>query len=109
MAKNDKLVKGGVVLDDKLVLEVSKTLRALSHPLRLKIIAFIDKHRETNVNQIYAGLNIEQSITSQQLKILRDASLVYSNKVGKVVYYTINYQKISSISKVLKKFQHKLG
>jgi len=109
VAKNDKLVKGGVAIDDKQVLEVSKTLRALSHPLRLKIIAFIDKQKETNVNQIYSGLKIEQSITSQQLKILRDASLVFSNKVGKVVFYSLNYQKIATISKVFKKFQSKLG
>lgn len=66
-------------------------MRALAHPLRLKILEFIDTHGTTNVNRIYNTLNIEQSITSQHLKILRMANVVHSQRDGKLVHYTINY------------------
>ena len=51
-------------------------MRALAHPLRLKILEYIDQKGETNVNKIYRELQIEQSITSQHLKILRLAGVV---------------------------------
>jgi len=87
---------------------VSTVMRALSHQLRLRIIAFIDKQRVTNVNQIYSSIKIEQSITSQQLKILRDAGLVNAKRDGKFIYYSLNYEKIGNISKMLQKYQKKI-
>ena len=83
-------------------------MRALSHQLRLRIIAFIDKQRVTNVNQIYSSIKIEQSITSQQLKILRDAGLVNAKRDGKFIYYSLNYDKLNNISKMLLKYQKKI-
>ena len=66
-------------------------MRALAHPLRLKILEFIDKNGTTNVNRIYNTLKIEQSITSQHLKILRLADVVIAKRDGKLVHYRINY------------------
>ena len=42
----------------------AELMRALAHPLRLKILDFIDGHGTINVNKIYKTLNLEQSITS---------------------------------------------
>ena len=39
--------------------------------LRMKILEFIDQNEEINVNKIYNTLGLEQSITSQHLRILR--------------------------------------
>ena len=62
---------------DSLKLELSsEILRALAHPLRLQIVAFIDQNKRINVNKIYNTLKLEQSITSQHLKILRDAEIL---------------------------------
>ncbi len=69
-------------------------VRALAHPLRLKILEFIDKHRRINVNKIYGTLKIEQSITSQHLRILRMAGLVHAERNGKFIHYTLDYNKI---------------
>ena len=69
----------------------AEILRALTHPLRMKILKFIDGHEKIHVNKIYNTLNLEQSITSQHLKILRLAGLVDTMKEGKFVYYSINY------------------
>ena len=73
------------------------TLRAITHPIRLSILSFIDKHNVINVNKIYYNLKLNQSITSQHLRILRDSNLVNTRRDGKLIFYTINYDKIDSL------------
>jgi ArsR family transcriptional regulator len=65
--------------------------RALAHPLRMKILEFIDQKGSINVNKIYNTLKLEQSITSQHLRILRNAEVVSASREGKMVIYQINY------------------
>ena len=72
----------------------SEILRALAHPLRLKIIEFIDQNKRINVNKIYNTLKLEQSITSQHLKILRDAEILETKRTGKYIFYNLNYSRI---------------
>ncbi len=80
------------VIFDVEKLEYSVELaRALAHPLRMKILQFIDQKGEINVNKIYNALKLEQSITSQHLSILRSADVVRANREGKLVIYTVNY------------------
>lgn len=86
-------------------LDYSCTLmRALAHPLRLKILEYIDQKGETSVNKIYHKLQIEQSITSQHLKILRLAGVVNGRRDGKKVFYTINYNIVTKASKAVDRF-----
>jgi len=79
-------------------------MRALAHPLRLKILEFIDGVGETNVNKIYRSLNIEQSITSQHLRILRLADVVQCERSGKMVLYKIKYDVVTKAEKALNNF-----
>lgn len=79
-------------------------MRALAHPLRLKILEYIDQKGETNVNKIYHELQIEQSITSQHLKILRLAGVVLGRREGKKVYYTINYPIVAKAGRAVDRF-----
>lgn len=84
----------------------SEIMRALAHPLRLKILEFIDQHKKINVNRIYNNLKIEQSITSQHLKILRFAGIVNAERKGKYIHYTIDYDKIENASQALRNFKN---
>ena len=79
-------------------------MRALAHPLRLKILEYIDDKGETSVNKIYHTLQIEQSITSQHLKILRLAGVVKGRRDGKKVFYTINYHVVQKAGKAVDRF-----
>ena len=79
----------------------AEVMRALAHPLRLTIIDFIDKNKVINVNKIYNTLKLEQSITSQHLKILREAGLVHTRREGKFIFYSLNYEAIDrTINKI---------
>lgn len=85
------------MIDNHSLESASELLRAVTHPLRLSIIAFIDKNQMVNVNQIYNTLKLEQSITSQHLRILRKVDVVITKRQGKYVKYSLNYPKISSL------------
>ena len=51
-------------IDEDKLEQATELMRALSHELRLKILDFIDKNDQINVNNIYINLGLEQSITS---------------------------------------------
>jgi len=77
-------------------------LRALNHKLRQRILDIIEKDKKIIVTQIHTKLNIEQSVASQHLAILRIADIVNANREGKFIYYSINYAKIEEIEKYTK-------
>ena len=83
-------------------------LRAIAHPLRLTILEFIDSKEVINVNKIYNTLKLEQSITSQHLRILRNADLVHTRREGKFIYYSLNYDKIEQVNVAINSFNEKL-
>ena len=86
-----------VINTEKLSYAVELT-RAVAHPLRLKILEFIDGNdKSLNVNEIYSNLGIEQSVTSQHLKIMKDAGVLFSTKSGKFVSYHINYDVLEKV------------
>ena len=89
--------------DEKL--QYSTTLmKALAHPLRLRILEYIDSQGVINVNKIYHALQIEQSITSQHLRLLRIAGVVNAEKDGKFVNYDINYPILRKAVKAVGNF-----
>lgn len=102
--KQSFMKKTKVTIDNDKLQVSSDLLRALAHPLRLKILEFIDQYQNINVNKIYHTLKIEQSITSQHLRILRKSGVVYTEKEGKLVNYTINYDVVNKAIKALNNF-----
>ncbi|MDZ7879875.1 MAG: metalloregulator ArsR/SmtB family transcription factor [Saprospiraceae bacterium] len=99
-------MRRGILQIDNDQLQVSSDiLRALAHPLRMKILEFIDKNKTINVNKIYNSLKIEQSITSQHLKILRASGLVHTHREGKFIHYTIDYPKLVVAVKAIDQFR----
>ncbi len=79
-------------------LEIAGSLiKALAHPLRLQILHYIDQNPSTNVNGIYNSLGLEQSITSQHLRVLRVAELVNSSRSGKEILYSVNHPRVKTI------------
>ena len=82
----------------------AESLRAITHELRLKILDYIDKNPGTSVNSIYYSLGLEQSITSQHLRILRSNNLVKAKRDGKQILYSLNYKKIGKLTDAVKMY-----
>lgn len=79
----------------------SDIMRALAHPKRLSILAYLaTNEKPTCVNDIYTTLRLEQSVTSQHLRVLRQTNLVHTSRNGKFVYYSLNAQAIQSAAHV---------
>lgn len=100
---NDKIV----INDEKLEIS-SEYLRALAHPLRMRILAFIDGQVAVNVNKIYNTMQLEQSITSQHLKILREAGIVETERDGKFILYKIGYERLGESINAIRDFVNNL-
>ncbi len=96
--------KAKVNINKEKLLVSSEVLRALAHPLRMQILEFIDQNEMINVNKIYNTLKLEQSITSQHLRILRLAGLVETERNGKFIHYSINYDKVGNAVEAIKGF-----
>ncbi|MCB0617849.1 MAG: helix-turn-helix transcriptional regulator [Saprospiraceae bacterium] len=96
--------KTKISINHERLLESSELLRAVAHPLRLRILEFIDQNDTINVNKIYNTLKLEQSITSQHLRVLRLADLVRTERDGKFIHYSINYDKLSTMVKAIRAF-----
>ncbi|MDW8273304.1 MAG: metalloregulator ArsR/SmtB family transcription factor [Chitinophagales bacterium] len=84
-------------------IKANKILIALCHPLRIRMLNFIAERGKVNVGTIHKSLNLDQSIASQQLRILRDAQLVYTERSGKEVIYSVNTSKLKRIHKILQR------
>lgn len=99
--------KTSVSINQSRLQDSSELLRAIAHPLRMKILEFIDQNQSINVNKIYNTLNLEQSITSQHLRILRAADLVNTEREGKYIHYSVNYDKVAEANDAVRSFLKK--
>lgn len=66
----------------------SRSLKAMSHPLRLKILCTLGD-REVNVQDIVEHVGTSQSNISQHLAILRDKGILTCRKDANRVYYRV--------------------
>ncbi len=66
----------------------SRSLKAMSHPLRLKILCTLGAE-EISVQDIVEKVGTSQSNISQHLAILRDKGILASRKDANRVYYRV--------------------
>ncbi len=66
----------------------SRSLKAISHPLRLKILCVLGD-KEVNVQDIVEHVGTSQSNISQHLAILRDKGILTSRKDANRVFYKV--------------------
>jgi len=75
----------------------SRSLKAMAHPLRLKILCLLGGNPEVSVQDIVEHVGTSQSNISQHLSILRDKGILASRKDANKVYYRIADQKIVAL------------
>ncbi len=80
-----------------------KGITYISHPLRLRILEYLDVNGSSSVSSITKALGEEQVIISQSLKKMRDASLVKTSRKGIFIYYDICEEYPASIFVCLRK------
>lgn len=73
---------------DEDIERASRSLKAMSHPLRLKILCTLGD-QEISVQDIVDSVGTSQSNISQHLAILRDKGILASRKDANRVYYRV--------------------
>lgn len=78
---------------------LTRTLKAIAHPMRLSIIDMLEGGRRMTVTEIYTRLDADQSAVSHHLSILRDKGVLRAERKGKYIYYRLhNYAYLSLIN-----------
>lgn len=76
-------------------------LRAINHKLRQRIVDLLEENEKMTVTDIYIKLRLEQSVASQHLAILRRAGVVATERQGKFIFYGLDKDRLSQISKLV--------
>ena len=77
-----------LITRDEDIERASRSLKAMSHPLRLKILCTLGD-QEISVQDIVEHVGTSQSNISQHLAILRDKGILFSRKDANRVYYKV--------------------
>ena len=82
--------------------KMSETLKAVAHPVRLQIVNIL-MNGERSVGDLVRTLGTKQSLTSQQLSILKSRGVLKSRRNGNVVFYSLENKGVRNImSSILK-------
>lgn len=82
-------MKESELLPEPFLEAMAEVIRLIGHPLRLRILEYLDLHGECTVNEIIAGIHGQQSAVSQHLNKMRLAAIVSCRREGRQVYYRI--------------------
>jgi ArsR family transcriptional regulator len=91
------------LLEWEKIQKAADILKIVAHPLRLRIIEFL-QNEELSVGEIQDLLGVSQSLTSQQLSLMKARGILKSRKNGNMVYYGIERPEVVQVINCLKKF-----
>jgi len=72
-------------------------LKAIAHPVRIKIVGYLEDGRKQTVSDIHKQLGIEQSTASHHLGILKDKGVLSSKREGKNTWYFLKHENLKTI------------
>lgn len=83
--------------------ELAGQLKALSDPVRLRLLSVVASHSggEACVCDLSAGIDLTQPTISHHLKVLRTAGLLECERRGSWVYYRVVPQALQQLSQLL--------
>jgi ArsR family transcriptional regulator, arsenate/arsenite/antimonite-responsive transcriptional repressor len=73
-------------------------LRALGHPVRLRILAALADNNACQCGDIVRGLPLAQSTVSEHLRILREAGLVRGETEGRRACYCLDRAAVRQLA-----------
>jgi DNA-binding transcriptional ArsR family regulator len=87
----------GTLAEERLVATAcAESLKALAHPVRLRIVAALCDEQQTVIG-LSRALAVPQAIVSQQLRILRMAGLVAARRAKGFALYAITKPELRNL------------
>ena len=94
----DRLEKAkSVLLNIGIFDKLSEFFKNFGDETRLKILTVLDGAESMCVCDIAVALNMTKSAISHQLKYLKDFNLVRSERIGKIVFYSLADSHVKDI------------
>lgn len=90
-----------LITEDDDIAQAAYCLKAMSHPLRLKILCTLGSNR-VSVQEIVEHVGTTQSNISQHLGILRDKGILACKKDANRVYYYVDDARTLQLIKLMK-------
>jgi DNA-binding transcriptional ArsR family regulator len=87
----------GFKIDDAILRKSALVLRAINHKLRQQMLQLIHKREQVTVTELYVKMRLEQSVASQHLAILRGARIVKTQRNGKQILYSVDYERLQEV------------
>jgi ArsR family transcriptional regulator len=79
--------------------------KALAHPARIRVLEILSANgRPTTVSEILAETEIEPTLLSQHLAVLKRHHVVTGQRVGNAVIYEMAHPKISELLVIARMF-----
>ena len=89
-------------------MKTNTLLKCIVDDNRRNILKFLEK-QEKCVCEIIDHLNLEQSLISHHLQILKECGLLKSRQDGKNILYKITNQKINNVLKQIDEISSKIN
>ena len=83
-------------VDNDTIYELSDFFKIIGDVTRIKLLIELEA-KEMCVGELAAALNMTKSAVSHQLKALRSAKLVRTEKRGKNVFYALSDEHVSTV------------
>lgn len=84
--------------------QLASQFKALSEPVRLRILYLLLEHDEVCVCDLVQSLSLTQSVVSRHLAYLKNNQLIESRREGTWVYYKIKNSQIDITEQLLTNF-----
>jgi ArsR family transcriptional regulator len=79
--------------------------KALAHPARIRVLEILSaRGRPTSVGEILTEMELEPSLLSQHLAVLKRHRVVTARRVGNSVIYELAHPKISKLLVIARTF-----
>lgn len=91
-----------IMPSDDLLFDIAEVFKVFGDTTRMKIISAL-LEAELCVGDIAEITNSTQSAISHQLRVLKQAKLVKFRKEGKIVYYSLDDEHITTLYEIAKK------
>ncbi|GIL16466.1 MAG: transcriptional regulator [Oligoflexia bacterium] len=82
--------------------DVSHVLKAISHPVRLKILCYLIQKEESTVGDLTDFCEISQSAMSQFLGRMKEEGLLEARREGQCMYYSVKDLNLIHLLKAIR-------
>ena len=91
--------------DPEKLQQAAEMMKAIAHPVRIRIIELLEKHNKLNVGEFMEALGEEQAVISHHLIRMKDRGVLVSEKEGKHRIYALAKPQITGIIHCIAKCQ----